>query len=229
MKKTIGIIGGMGPMATVDLFKKIVELDPAASDQEYIRICVDSNTNIPDRTEAILHHGKNPVPEIVNSGILLEGMGANVLVMSCNTAHYFYDEIVQYLHVPLLNMLQETALEAARCKMKKVALLATDGTIQSGVYEREFVMAGVEIVEPSPDGQKLVMDAIYNGVKAGKHPTISKALSGELRSLFIQGAEALILGCTELPILFADSACDLPYIDPTSVLAQAAIDFLTRD
>lgn len=228
MNKIIGIIGGMGPMATADLFRKIIELEHAPTDQEYSRICIDSNTNIPDRTAAILTGGKNPVPELVASAIRLEGMGADVLAMSCNTAHYFYDEISQYLHVPLINMLKETAAEAKRRGLKKVGLLATDGTIQSGVYEREFTAAGIEIVLPSPRGQELIMDVIYNVIKAGKEPVISPELKHELDELCGRGAETLILGCTELPLLFVGRGCELPYIDPTTVLAQALVDF-SRD
>lgn len=225
MKKTIGIIGGMGPMATADLFRKIIELEKAPTDQEYNRIVIDSNTNIPDRTAAILQNGQNPVPEMVASALRLENMGADVLGMSCNTAHYFYDEIVKFIHIPLVNMLKETAKEVKKRGFHKVGLLATDGTIQSGVYKREFEKLGVEIALPSPEGQKMIMDVIYNVIKAGKEPVISPELQQELDELLKNGAQTLILGCTELPLLFEGSKSKLPYIDPTTVLAQALIDY----
>ena len=103
MQKSIGIIGGMGSLATCDLFKKIIDMTDAKSDQEHIHICIDCNTNIPDRTKAILGGGENPIPEMVRSGIRLQSMGADVLVMPCNTAHYFYDKITPFFDIPLLN------------------------------------------------------------------------------------------------------------------------------
>ena len=109
MKKTIGIVGGMGPLATCDLFKKIVEITDAACDQYHVRVCIDSNTEISDRTAAILSGGKNPVPELVKSAVRLQGMGADVLIMPCNTAHYFYNQLVPFVDTPFLNMLEETA------------------------------------------------------------------------------------------------------------------------
>ena len=136
MKKTIGIIGGMGPMATVDLYRKIVDYTAASKDSEHIHVYIDSNTDIPDRTEAILHGGKDPVPEMVGSAIRLECMGADFLLIPCNTAHYFYDKICPMVHIPILNMLEETALEVKRQSIACVGLLATDGTIESGVYDQ---------------------------------------------------------------------------------------------
>ena len=108
MNPVIGIIGGMGPLATCDLMNKIIRFTDAQKDQDHIRICVDSNTNIPDRTTAILHHGKTPVPELVKSALRLEAMGAQLLIMSCNTAHYFYNDVIPYLDVPFMSMIEET-------------------------------------------------------------------------------------------------------------------------
>ena len=126
MKKTIGIVGGMGPLATSDLFRKIVEITDAASDQEHVRVCIDNNTEIPDRTAAILKGGEDPVPEMVKSAVRLQGMGADVLIMPCNTAHYFYDRLTPFVDTPFLNMIEETAKEIKRRGIKKAGLLATD-------------------------------------------------------------------------------------------------------
>ena len=226
MKKTIGIVGGMGPLATCDLFKKIVEITDAACDQDHVRVCIDSNTEISDRTAAILSGGKNPVPEMVKSAVRLQGMGADVLIMPCNTAHYFYNQIVPFVDTPFLNMLEETAKEIKRRGIKKVGLLATDGTCQSGVYKTVFDAAGIEMLSPSPVGQQAVMDVIYKGVKAGN---LSIDLSGFNKAkdeLFEAGAEVLVLGCTELPVAFELFHIDRPNIDPTLVLAAAAVRFV---
>jgi len=226
MQKSIGIIGGMGSLATCDLFKKIIDMTDAKSDQEYIHICIDCNTNIPDRTKAILEGGDNPIPEMVRSGVRLQSMGADVLVMPCNTAHYFYDKITPFFDIPLLNMLKETALEIKNRKIKKIGLLATDGTIESRVYHRALTASGIDLVIPSPMQQKSVMDVIYNGIKASNSNIDLNEFYRTIDALFEKGAEMLVLGCTELPVAFELFHIDRPSIDPTSVLATAAIRFV---
>ena len=104
-KKIIGIIGGMGPLATVDLFEKITLHTKAQQDQDHLRVLIDSNTNIPDRTAALLHGGEDPVPQLIASATSLEKMGAQVLVMPCNTAHNFYDAVAGAVEVPVLHMI----------------------------------------------------------------------------------------------------------------------------
>lgn len=225
-KKTIGIIGGMGPLATCDLFQKIIKFTEASSDQEHIHICIDDNTNIPDRTEAILGRGESPVSEMVKSGIRLEAMGADVLLMPCNTAHYFYDQLAAFLDVPLLSMPEETAEEIQRNGIKKVGLLATDGTIRAGVYTRALERRGIEVIFPSGEGQRNVMKVIYEGIKAGKKEIESRGVRNAVRELRKAGAETIILGCTELPIFFHLYPVEGVYIDPTAALARAAIRFV---
>ena len=143
MKNTIGIVGGMGPLATCDLFRKIIEVTEAGSDQEHVRVVIDSNTEIPDRTAAILAGGKDPVPELRKSASHLVSIGADLLIMPCNTAHYFYDQVAPTVGVPFLHMIRETAACLKRQGVGTVGLLATDGTVQSGVYHAAFEEAGI--------------------------------------------------------------------------------------
>lgn len=228
MKKSIGIIGGMGAAATCDLFNKIISMTDAKTDQEHIHILIDCNTNIPDRTKAILGKGEDPVPEMVRSGIRLQSMGANVLVMPCNTAHYFYDKITPFFDIPLLNMLELTAEEIKNRGISKIGLLATDGTIQSGVYHSILREAGIGVLTPSTDKQVSVMNVIYNGIKASNKDIDLTGFYRAIDELFEQGAEILILGCTELPLAFEIYRIDRPAIDPTTVLAAAAIQFVGK-
>jgi aspartate racemase len=223
LKKTIGILGGMGPMATADLFKKIINCTAASKDSEHIHVYIDSNTDIPDRTDAILHGGKDPLPEMVGSAIRLECMGADFLLIPCNTAHYFYDKICAMVHIPVLNMLEETAREVKRQNISCVGLLATDGTIESGVYDRVFESYGIRVLHPGTLGQQNVMDLIYKGVKAGKQDINLNGFYGALDELKQKGAETLILGCTELPIAFSMYNIQYKNIDPTAVLARSAV------
>lgn len=225
MYKTIGIIGGMGPAATCDLMEKIIASTDAKDDQGHIHICVDCNTNIPDRTKAILNHGQNPIPEMVKSGIRLESMGANLLIMPCNTAHYFYDELTKYLDIPFLNMPLETAKYLKKMGVKKVGILATDGTVQSKIYDKNLKNQGIEAIYPSVQNQKLVMSLIYDCVKSHNKDYAEIPIKNIVEELVNNGAEKIILACTELPIAFKNLGLDKNCIDPTLVLARSAVEF----
>lgn len=226
MKKIIGIIGGMGPLATADLFEKIIRATDAARDQDFPHVIVDCNTDIPDRTAAILMGGEDPVPQLVRSANTLAAAGADVLIMPCNTAHWFYDDLCLRTHLPVLHMLRLTADHLERTGVNAVGLLATDGTIQTGIYENLLSGRGIRIIKPDAPGQRRVMSAIYDGVKAGNLGAIDvAALRCTLDAMIAQEAECFVLGCTELPIVFAQ--CELPYpvADPTQILAEAAVSF----
>lgn len=223
MKKSIGIIGGMGPMATCDLMKKIIENTAAQCDQEHVRLYVDSNTNIPDRTAAILRGGADPRPALTESAKKLQTMGADLLIMPCNTAHYFVDAVRAAVEIPVLNMQQETAAQLQRQGITTVAVLATDGTVQSGLYDRALKAAGITPVYPDEAEQKLIMSLIYDYVKAGKDYTDLDKIQELVAHLQAQGAQGLILGCTELPIAFEPWQTAIPTFDPTLILARAAV------
>lgn len=222
-KKIIGIIGGMGPLATSDLFHKIIVNTDAGKDQDHIRVLIDNNTNIPDRTKAILHGGDSPVAELSESATKLEKMGADLLIMPCNTAHYFYEDVSACVSVPVLNMISVTGRILSEKGIKKAGLLATDGTIQSGIYAKELQKYGIEVVKPDTDGQKNVMDMIYSGVKAGLAEYDTTEIRRVIENLLDIGAEILILGCTELPLAMDMYKLDYPSIDPTLELAREAI------
>ena len=225
MNKTIGILGGMGPMATCDLMRKIIENTEATCDQEHARICVDSNTNIPDRTAAIIGEGKDPRPEMIKSAVRLQAMGADVIVVPCNTAHWFLPDVEKCVDVPILHMPRETAKELRTQGIQIAAVLATDGTLYSGVYDKELKNLGITPIHPNAEDQKMLMSLIYDYVKAGKsYPYPEKYIAMQER-LIQQGAECMILGCTELPLVFSQVNTILPAIDPTTVLAKAAIRY----
>lgn len=226
MRKTIGILGGMGPLATCDLFSKIIQITDASCDQEHVRICIDNNTEISDRTNAIIRHGKDPVPEMVKSAVRLQSFGADVLIMPCNTAHYFYDRILPFVDIPFLSMIDETAKAISDRGLRKIGLLATDGTLQTAVYEKAFKKRGISIVVPPPENQVHIMDLIYNGVKAGNKDIDTKPTKKTIEDLFRKGAQTLVLGCTELPVAFDLYGFDYPKTDPTLILASRAVQFV---
>ncbi len=226
-KKTIGILGGMGPLATADLYRKIITLTQAECDRDHIRIYIDSNSAIPDRTEAILHGGRSPIPEMTSALKNLELCGADCIIMPCNTAHYFLPALQEKTDIPFLNMLQITAeCCALRFPGKKAGILATDGTVRTGLYDRALETAGVAYLHPETKLQQTVMHLIYDVVKASRPILPERTVWAELLEAFrAQGADYFILGCTELPVLADTLDAEGPFVDPTEELAKAAIRF----
>lgn len=228
--KTIGILGGMGPEATADLFLRIIRLVPASRDQDHPRVIIDSNSQIPDRTAAIKGEGPSPLPALIETAVNLERAGAQLIAMPCNSAHFWYDDIARAVRIPVLHMIRLTA-QATLARLKEgrdapagpVLLLATTGTVHSGIYRRAFDEVGLELVSPSAERQAQVMEAIYL-VKAGKsataRPLALEALAAESLRL---GPSAVVLGCTELPLVINQGDVDVPLIDSTDVLARAAV------
>lgn len=227
MKKTIGILGGMGPMATADLFRKIVSLTDAAGDSEHIRVYIDSNASIPDRTAAILDGGEDPVPAMLDALGKLERCGADCVVMPCNTAHYFLPRLAKRTELPFIDM-TGAAAEACRTRFpgKKAAILATTGTLEAELYQKALAARGVDFLVPDGAEREALMEVIYQGVKAGAPPErYREALLRATESLAKRGADCFLLACTELPLAFEALGLDLPRIDPTEELAKAAIRF----
>lgn len=222
-KKVVGIIGGMGPAATALLFQKLIGHTDAKTDAEHMHILIDNNTQIPDRTAAIMAGETTPVEYICESGRKLIGCGAQLLLIPCNTSHYFYEEIQSRLQAPVMNMIAETAGVCQVYGYRKVGVLATTGTCRTHTYDRELKKLGIETVYPEEQGQKKVMEIIYDQVKAGKTPDPS-ILTGTLQTMSRCGAQAFILGCTELPMAFADGDLGYHFLDSLDILAKRAVE-----
>ena len=226
---TIGILGGLGPAATVDLFDKIVKHTPAACDQDHLKVVVENNPQIPDRTAAL--QGKNQDPRIamLATAEKLKASGADFIIVPCNTAHFFLKTVQQHIGIPILSMIEETAeyITAHFSGIKKAGLLATTGTVDSGVYKDPLNKRNIELLLPPVKSQKnLVMEAIYGkeGVKAGNkigQPRV--LLLKAIEELLDQGAELIIMGCTEIPLALKAGDAAVPLIDPTDILAQSAV------
>lgn len=227
MKRVIGILGGMGPEATADLFAKIVRATPARRDQDHIRIIVDCNPDIPDRAAALAGRGPDPVPALVATARNLERAGAELLLIACNTAHCYYDAIASTVGVPVLHIMEEVAaaIRARHPRLRRVGLLATPTTIEQGLYHRAFFRHGLVPVVPDEVHQRLVTQAIYppTGLKAGQYDGPRERLLRAGRRLVEDGAEAVVLGCTELPLVVRPGDLPVPVIDATQVLAEAAV------
>lgn len=227
MKQSIGILGGMGPLATADLFAKIVNWTEAACDNDHVRVCIDSNSAIADRTAAILSGGKDPVPEMESALRHLEACGVSCIVMPCNTAHYFLPRLRELTQTPMLNMLEETAKScAARYPGQVAGILATRGTLQTGLYTQALAQQGIESIMPDEAGMDALMAAIYDGVKKGAPlEPFRHSVEALLTQMRAEGASYFILGCTELPILQQTLALAGTFVDPGAEVAKAAIRF----
>ncbi|HAI21510.1 MAG TPA: aspartate racemase [Clostridiales bacterium UBA8153] len=215
----------MGPEATADLFYKIIRATPAAQDQDHLRVIVDCNPAIPDRTRYLLGTGPDPFPELVRTAHNLVGAGASFLVIPCNTAHYFHRTLQEAVTVPILHIMEETAayIHRAYPAVQRAGLLASTGTVRTGLYPQVLQAVGVEVLSPQPAGQDAVMQAIYL-VKAGKHARARELSRSAVQELVSQGAGLVILGCTELPLILGPDQVACPVVDPTQVLAQAAVN-----
>lgn len=223
MKKTAGIIGGMGPQATIDLFQKIVSNTVSNSDNEHIHILIDNNTDIPDRTKSILANSDLPLKYLSESAKNLESIGADFLAMPCNTAHFFYERLSKEVNIPIINMIEETAKYLKAKGDTKLLLLATIGTVKTNIYQNIFNKYDLEIVTPEVNFQNEIMSAIYDFVKEGKPYTNIQKFKEYLNEALKNNIDNVILGCTELPILFSDNKLEYKVVDPTLVLAKTII------
>ena len=220
-KKTIGILGGMGPMATADLFTKIIKLTDAKRDYDHIHIIIDNYPQIPDRTRTILSGNNLPVSFLINAAQRLEKAGADFIIIPCNTSHFFLEQIQQSVSIPIINMIEEVAKNLQKQEIHCVGILATDGVLKSGLYETVLQKYEICIKYPCPEAQKNLMSIIYDEIKANRIPRPEKIFS-ELDHMIKNGAEAFVLGCTELPLAF-NGIVKYRLIDCTDILARVAI------
>ncbi len=225
LEKIIGILGGMGPEATADLYLRIIKATPVKRDQDHPRVIIYSNSKVPDRTAAILGTGPSPMPELIRAGKRLEEAGADFIIIPCNTAHYFIDQLQKELRVPILHMIKLSAGRAKTSypKVRRAGLLATDGTVKSGLYKQAYAEADIEILEPSAERQADVMKAIYQCLKAGNLIDGGLLLRGVANDVISSGAEMIICGCTEVSLVLKEGDLPVPVLDPLQVLAEAAI------
>ena len=224
-EKIIGIIGGVGPEATVDLYRKIIKSTPAKIDQDHIRVIIDSNCKIPDRVKAIFGNGEDPAPVLSETARNLERAGADLILIACNAAHHYYDAVVKSVSIPVLHIVEETASYCSRRfpEMRTFGLLAGSSTMELGLYPKGFHKIQSKILNPKPEDQNKVMDCIYK-IKAGDlGGSVKEDLLKVARNLNDAGAEVIILGCTEVPLVLEDGDLPIPFVDPTQVLAEAGV------
>jgi aspartate racemase len=226
MRQIIGVLGGMGPAATADFYQKIIRATPATVDQDHLPVLIYSNPQIPDRTAATRGQGPDIVPALVESAEVLVRAGATFLTIPCVTAHAFFEPLQRATPIPILHLVDETAtaLVSERPSLRRVGLLATVGTIESRLFPARLEPRNLAVLTCDPDIQTAkVMAAIY-GIKGAATLARSRALIQEAAHHLIgKGAEVIVAGCTEVPLILQDGDVPVPVIDATWVLAQAAV------
>ena len=230
-RKTAGVLGGMGPEATVDFMARVIALTDAECDQDHVRMLVDHNPHVPNRQDAILRGGEDPGPALVAMAAGLEAGGADFLVIPCNTAHVYEDAILAATHLTLISIVG-VSIAAAQERapgVSRIGLLATDGCLASGIYQSGLEAAGLEAELLTVDELGELMTLI-GAIKAGKHTEATAcgmaALAGELAS---RGAGAIIAGCTEIPLVLDEDAVSVPLVSSTEALAEITVKLATGE
>lgn len=221
--KLLGVLGGLGPMATVYFYELLTALTDAKSDQEHIDMVISSRATTPDRTAFILGESKiNPIDDMIEDAKKLVAFGAEIIAIPCNTAHYFYDQLAAAVNVPILNIVEESVACLKNDGVRRFGLLATDGTVQSGTYQKYCKAHDITCVIPDKNFQKMVMTIIYDQIKQGKRADMQsfERIEEHMRSL---GCERLILGCTELSLIKRDEGLSDYFTDSLECLALATI------
>jgi len=224
--KTVGIIGGLGPEATVDFMKRVIAATPALDDADHIRMIVDSNPKVPSRIKAIVDEtGESPAPALMEMARNLESYGADVLVIPCNAAHYYYDDISAVVKIPVLDMIGLTvdAIIRENPGIGSTGLLATDAVIKTTLYLKRFEQKGIALIVPVPERQERLMKSIRQ-IKTGAYGVDEKeALQSAAARLVERKAEALVIGCTELSIIWDPRDSGVSAFDSSQVLAEATV------
>lgn len=223
MSKTIGVLGGMGPYATLDFLRLLLDLTPAIKESEHYRVIVDSNPRIPSRTRAYLFGEADPVPEMREGVKSLIRAGADFIVVPCNSAHYFMPRVLEDINFPFIDMVESTSKVILEQGWKKVGVLAGEVTVGAGLYEKYLGAHGVKVIHVDDEEQKLVRDVIED-VKGGSITSCTDSTLMMLYETLIKnGAQSIILGCTELQAVDRNLKVKTPIIDSLEVLAQTAI------
>ena len=225
MNKRLGVLGGMGPQATNTFYQFVIDRTDARTDQEHVNALILSDSGMPDRTAAILgsEKARQAVYErLLSDAKLLESAGCTAIAVPCNTSHFFLDKVQEQISIPIIHMIRETAKLLASQGYKRPGILATDGTVQMGLYQSACQAAGLQAVTPPPDIQKLVMSVIYDEIKKGEAGSREKfaAVDRELRAL---GCEAAILACTELSVYRSSHGLPPFYLDAMDVLIRESV------
>jgi len=225
-EKIVGIIGGMGPEATVDLMNRVIKATSARDDIDHIRMLVDNNPKVPSRIRALIEkNGESPLECLQDMARRLEGWGADFLAIPCNTAHYYHRDVQKAVHIPLLDMIDLSVnfMTARNPNLKTVALLASSAVFDLGLYDKRFADAEVELIAMHPDDQDKVMSAIHKIKTSSYGPEVVLIIQEVANKLAQQGAQAILVACTEISIIGGQITPVVQIFDASQILAEAIV------
>lgn len=223
----VGVIGGMGPDATVDFMRRVLAATPASGDHDHLHMVVDQDPGIPSRQRAILGQGESPGPHLAAIASRLETYGSDFLVMPCNTAHVFLGDILAATRLPFLSIIDATMARVLKTGKTRIGLLATAACIEAGIYQEAMAAAGVEPVLQSRS-ELADLSLLIGRIKTGDHGGGVRAEAARLGAALVErGAEVLVLGCTELPIVLDDDDVSVPTVSSNELLAKATVAVAT--
>lgn len=223
--KRLGVLGGMGPLATVDFLQKLIEETPAERDQDHIPVIAYSVPQIPDRPSAITGNGESPLPQMLEGIQTLKRAGAHAVAIACNTAHYWHDDLVRQGGLPILHIADAACAALPQHNVRRVGLLATQGTLAAGFYQSRFRERGSDCVLSSDDEQRTLVLPAIDGVKRNDLAAAHALATQAARRLIERGAQVIVMGCTEIPLAIEHQASDVSAycIDATRALARACV------
>jgi aspartate racemase len=227
-EKIVGVLGGLGPEATVDFFGKLVRRTQAGRDPEHLRILIDNNPKIPDRNKAIAGTGPSPVPALVRSARTLERAGADFIVMPCVTVHVFHRALQARTRLPVLNIVDliVDAVRRRRPRVRRLGLVATNSAVRAGLFQEAFAGTGVDLlIPPDADLTNQIMKAIYAIKATGPTDEPRRLVRGVCDGLVDRGADAVLAGCTEIPLVLREGDLPVPILDALAILADSAIRY----
>lgn len=222
--KRLGVIGGLGPMATAYFMELLTRMSDAETDQDHMEVLIYSRPSIPDRTRYILGESEeSPLPDMVSAGETLREAGADLLAVPCVTAHYFHEDLERMLGIPVINGVADTVSCLLREKKNCAGIMGTDGTIRSGLLQNVLQTAGIRSIVPKESFQKKVMAMVYDEIKAGR-PVDMEKFRQVSEELFEEGAEVVLLACTELSLIRKEHTLAAGYLDILEVIARSAVE-----
>ncbi len=230
MNHFLGILGGMGPLATADFLRKIVEHTPASNDQEHLPVLLYGDCTTPDRTASIIGEGVSPLPYMLKGVSFLCQAGVGAICIPCNSTHYWYEQIEAASSVPVLHIAKASVahLQKVNPEARTIGVMSTLGTYRAGIYTEPLLRMGYEVVSPTKEEFDTLVTPGISMVKANRINEAETLFQISANRLLERGAQAIILGCTEIP-LGMQQPCHLApeiYVDSTDALAYSAIDFI---
>lgn len=218
----LGVLGGMGPNATINFMEMVTTATPAERDQDHIEMLVYNDPKIPDRNTAILEGTESPLPRLQRNAKRLEKGGADLLAMPCNTAHYYYDDIADIVDIEFIHIIRETVKELQKHDIKSAGLLATTTVMETDIYREEFENSGIGI--HYPNNRENIMDSIY-AIKKGNYSRAEKIITKVINQFEADGVDAIIIGCSDISVLSIETT--IPTFDPTKILSSECVTRLS--